>query len=81
MPRDGAITFDDVYAKLNVLRVICEKCGRAGRYNVSRLIERRGANSKIVDLLSDLKTEFPRAASRNFFDRCGANCPDLPRVM
>ena len=81
MSRDGAITFNDLRGKLDALRVACDKCGRAGRYNVGQLIEQRGANAKVVDLLSELTADCPRAAARSLNDRCGANCPDLPRVM
>ena len=31
MPRDGAIIFSDLIGKLDVLRVACAKCERAGR--------------------------------------------------
>jgi hypothetical protein len=30
MPRDGAIIFGDLIGKLDVLRIECTKCGRAG---------------------------------------------------
>jgi hypothetical protein len=30
MPRDGAIIFRDLIGKLDVLRIECPKCGRAG---------------------------------------------------
>ena len=58
MPRDGAITFDDLRSKLHCLRVVCGKCGRAGRYSVERLIDRRGNDAKGVDLLADLSADF-----------------------
>jgi hypothetical protein len=31
MPREGAIIFGDLIGKLDMLRVECLKCGRAGR--------------------------------------------------
>ena len=37
MSRDGAIIFSDLIGKLDVLRVACEKCERAGRYRLDRL--------------------------------------------
>jgi hypothetical protein len=40
MPRDGAIIFGDLIAKLDVLHVACDKCGRKGRYAVVRLSKR-----------------------------------------
>ena len=42
MPRDGAIIFSDLIGKLDVLRVACDKFGRAGRYRLARLIDQRG---------------------------------------
>jgi hypothetical protein len=30
MPRDGAIIFADLIGKLDLLRVACDKCGKAG---------------------------------------------------
>lgn len=39
MPRDGAIIFSDLIGKLDVLRVACAKCSRAGRYRLDSLIE------------------------------------------
>ena len=47
--RDGAIIFDDVVGKLDVLHVACDKCGRKGRYAVARLIEQRGRDAKVID--------------------------------
>ena len=43
MPRDGAIIFNDLIGKLDVLRVACAKCGRDGRYRLDRLIKIVGA--------------------------------------
>jgi len=54
MPGDGAITFGDLIGKLDDLRVSCDKCGRAGRYQVQRLIKDRGRDGKIVDWLDEL---------------------------
>ena len=42
MARDGAITFSDLIGKLDVLRVTCTKCERAGRYR----LHRRGTRSR-----------------------------------
>jgi hypothetical protein len=45
MLRDGAITFGDLVGKLEVLRVACDSCGRAGSYRVMRLTVCRRARS------------------------------------
>jgi hypothetical protein len=81
MPRDGAITFDDLRSKLPMLRVVCGKCCRAGRYSIERLIDRRGNDGKVVDLLADLSTDCPRRIANTFTDQCNAHCPDIPRVI
>jgi hypothetical protein len=54
MPRDGATTFSDLIGKLDLLRVRCDKCGRDGCYGLSRLIEKRGRDGKIVVWLDAL---------------------------
>ena len=41
MPRDGAIIFSDLIAKLDVLRVACTKCERAGSLSAGSLNQRR----------------------------------------
>jgi hypothetical protein len=41
MPRDGAIIFGDLIAKLDVLHVACDKCGRKGRYALASLVHHR----------------------------------------
>lgn len=81
MPRDGAITFDDLRSRLRMLCVACGKCGRAGRYSVERLIDCRGYDGKVVDLLADLSAKCPRRIANSFNDQCNAHCPDIPRVM
>jgi hypothetical protein len=54
MPRDGAIIFTDLTGKLDLLRVNCDKCGRAGRYGLHRLIEEHGRNATLIDWLDEL---------------------------
>jgi hypothetical protein len=49
MPRDGALT--DVRAP--TVSLVCEPCGRRGRYNVARLIEQYG-DAKLTDVLVTL---------------------------
>jgi hypothetical protein len=54
MPRDGAIIFSDLTGRLDVLRVACDKCGRAGRYRLSCLIDQRGLDGRLPDWLTRL---------------------------
>ena len=81
MPRDGAIIFSDLIGKIEVLRVTCEKCGRDGRYILARLIRQRGRDAKVIDWLDELTAECPKKIARNMNDPCGAQCPQLARVL
>jgi len=81
MPRDGAIMFRDLIGKLDVLRVACDKRGRDGCYGLNRLIGQRGRDGKLIDWLDKLTAECPKKSAHNMNDRCGAKCPDLPKVL
>ena len=37
--------------KLNAVRVTCERCGRAGNYQLPNLIEEHGREAKVIDWL------------------------------
>ena len=80
MPRDGAIRFRDIVGKLTVLRITGDKCGRSGQYRVDRLIMRYGIDAKLFDRLDEI-TDCPRKQAKNLNDQCGAQCPDLPKVV
>ena len=81
MPRDGATTFADLQDKLGALRVACDRCGRAGRYSVPRLVERRGRNAKVVDLLAEISADCPRWMAGGLNDGCRVHCPTLSTVL
>ncbi len=81
MPRDGAIIFGDLIGKLDVLNVACEKCERAGRYRLDRLIQDRGRDAKILDWLGEITVTCPKKAVNNWSDQCAARCPDLAALL
>ena len=81
MPRDGATIFSDLIGKLDVLRVVCSKCERAGRYRVERLIEQHGRDGRVTDWLTEITITCPKKSAGNFNDRCAARCPDLAKVL
>jgi hypothetical protein len=58
----------------DVVRIECERCGRAGRYAKARLIERFGANAAGPDVLMELASCERR---KNFSRPCGARFTDL----
>jgi hypothetical protein len=68
MSRDGSITLSDVRSQ--TLAIICEACGRRGRYDVARLIEQRG-DAKLTDLLQTL-VRCPKAQWADVHDWCRA---------
>jgi hypothetical protein len=69
MPRD-AITLADVHEP--TLTIVCERCGRYGRYDVKRLIAAHGADAKLTDLLAAYSRT--RAAySRRSLPACDAS--------
>jgi hypothetical protein len=50
MPICGSLTLSDVAAKTDALAVAwCSRCDRAGRYPVSKRIERRGGDFTVPD--------------------------------
>jgi hypothetical protein len=81
VPRDGAIIFSDLIGKLDVLRIECPKCGRAGRHRIADLIMRYGRNEKLFAFMEDVAGNCNRKQARSDNDPCGAVCPDLPKVV
>jgi hypothetical protein len=59
----------------DVVRVDCERCGRAGRYALARLIERFGADAAMPDVLMDLAACERR---KSFSQPCGARSRTWP---
>ena len=83
MPRSGAIIFGDLEGKTAVLRVACAKCERRGQYSVATLIEKHGADAKLVDWKDDITADCPKRANdrKALFDLCGAHFPDLAALF
>jgi hypothetical protein len=81
MPRDGAIIFDDLIGKLDLLRIECAKCDRAGRYKLPLLVAQYGRHGTVLAFLAEIAADCPRRLARNDSDPCGAICPDLPSVV
>lgn len=59
MPRDGSMILSDVRGP--TLAIVCEPCGRRGRYNVERLIAEHG-DAKLTDMLATL-ADCPKSRS------------------
>jgi hypothetical protein len=69
----------DLDGKLDMLRVACRKCDRAGQYSVAKMIERHGADAKLVDWKDTIAADCSRRANDRVAlnDACGAYFPDL----
>ena len=78
MSGSGSITLEQVDGHTPVLAVACDRCDRAGRYNLDALIARHGLNFSIPDLLMVLTQDCPKRLSLTHYDLCGIHCPDLP---
>jgi len=66
--RDHAHTLSDF--RVPTLSIECEPCGRAGCYNVARLMEQYG-DAKLPELLYVL-ADCPKAKAASVHDRCKA---------
>jgi hypothetical protein len=69
MPRDGSLTLSDV--REPTLTIVCERCGRYGRYSIKRLIAAQGADARLPDLLATL-ANCKKRRSFGIHDRCKA---------
>jgi hypothetical protein len=68
MPRHGSLTLSDI--REPTLTIVCERCGRYGRYTVKRLIAMHG-DAKLTDLLVTL-AHCKKARSFGTHERCKA---------
>jgi hypothetical protein len=68
MPRDGSMILSDVRSR--TLGIVCEACGRRGRYNVEKLMAEHG-DAKLTVLLGTL-ANCEKACSVSARDRCKA---------
>jgi hypothetical protein len=66
--RDNAHTLSDFLVP--TLSIECELCGRAGRYNVAKLMEQYG-DARLPELL-DVLADCPKAKAASVYDRCKA---------
>jgi hypothetical protein len=77
MPRNGALIVSDLFGKLTMLRIECDKCGRKGRCRLSSL----RPDKLLTDFLFELTNDCPRRKADSFANQCGARFPDLPKVL
>jgi hypothetical protein len=68
MPRDGSFTLSDL--RQPTLSIVCDACGRSGRFTAAKLMAEHG-DAKLTDLLHTL-ADCPKARSASVHDRCKA---------
>ena len=69
MPEGGATLLSDLAR--DALAVLCDRCGRRGRYSVAGLLERHG-DIGLPDLLAVLARDCPKRIPNLFDDMCAA---------
>jgi hypothetical protein len=84
MPRNRAIIHLDQVATTGCLYLEfdCHRCPRYGRYAVSRLAERFGADVPLTLIRDALSADCPRpkgieAQGSQMYQACGIRCPTL----
>ena len=70
-------TFGYLVGKLDVLRVECWECNRAGRYSVAKLVAERGPDAKLTDWRSEQTKDCPQKNVPGVVRACHAIMPDL----
>jgi hypothetical protein len=72
MPKDA---FTLSHIRDPTLTIVCQPCGRRGRYSVARLIAKHG-DAKILFVLPAL-TNCPKTHTANIYDHCKARYEGL----
>jgi hypothetical protein len=67
--------------RLDMLRVGCRKCERAGQYRVARLIARYGPDAGLPDFKDAVTADCPLRAQPALWNLCGVHFPDLAAVI
>lgn len=81
MPLDGSLTVSDLVGKLDVLTIVCSKCGRRGRYQVARLMTDLGPDARLTEWRAAMIADCPKVLAASHWDACGAYMPDLVQLF
>ncbi len=75
----GSLTLSQIADRLPTLDVRCTKCDRRGRYRITTLIERYGADFAGPDLRDKLSVDCERHDAAEY-ERCDLYFPDMLKV-
>lgn len=78
MDRGGVITLGEIAEHFSMLNVVCERCGRHGRYNTARLVGKYGADETVQPFQEDITRDCPEKNDPRYaFGKCAPRMPDL----
>src|ERR1700759_129636 len=69
-----------VAARLELLEVACDRCGRRGVLLTDRLLAQHGYDLPMPELRRILAPDCPRMAAGQMHDPCGVRFPNLSRL-
>jgi hypothetical protein len=81
--RRGYITLGEIAARLPMLRVECDRCGRSGRYRTDKLVAKYGADASIQLFLEEIIKDCQKRhdPTLELGRGCAPICPDLSKVF
>jgi hypothetical protein len=79
----GYISLGEIAERLPMLRVTCDRCGRAGRYSTAKLVAKYGADASIEPLQQEITADCPRRTDPKIElgKGCAPVCQDLSKVF
>ena len=75
----GSLSLAQIADLLDMVEVRCTKCDRRGRYRITTLIERYGADFAGPDLRDKLSTDCEKHAAAEY-ERCDLYFPDMLKL-
>jgi hypothetical protein len=73
----GVVLLSQVAARVPVLEVACNRCGRRGRLHTSRLLATHGPDLPMPELRRIIAADCPRMIAGHVHDVCGVHFPGL----
>ena len=78
----GALVLADLDGRTADLVVACNRCDRAGRYHLAKLIDRHGSAFPLPEPAAPAVRRLRETGvGQRAYDRCGAHFPELPGLF
>lgn len=80
--RRSYVTLAEIAEYLPILRVVCDRCGRRGRYRTDKLVAKYGADASIQPFQDDITRDCPKRndPTIELGRGCAPLCPDLSKI-